>query len=287
MSEKADPVLLMAGSFLRRFGQDAGMRLQEVAGEIGLDVIYRQVKSYEGALLRIRGVPRGTIVISLGIREESRQKFTLAHEIAHFVLPDQQDLSAPCVKDSIENWDSELTRPEVDANRFAAQILMPGSVIAEYLSSEPSFESLRSIASHCGTSLTASGFQLMASTSFRACLVWSQTERVRWYKASEDFVRWVRKGHVSESSFAFDCFHGKKVPDRLEPVPASAWLFERGLKEGAKIWEQSVALPGYSAVLSLLIIREAIEAWDDHPDSLDELDPREFTLNRKNWPSKR
>lgn len=287
MSETVDPILMVAASFLDRFGQDAGRRLPEVAGEIGLDVVYRQAQSYEGALLRIKGVPRGCVVVNSSIREESRQRFTLAHEIGHFVLPDQQDLSAPCAKESIENWDDELNRAELDANRFAAEILMPRSIIADYLRAEPSFESLRSIASRCGTSLTASGFELMTLTSFRACLVWSHTGRVRWYRPSQDFVRWVRKGHLSESTFASDCFQGKPVPNSLEPVPASAWLFEKGLKEGAQIWEQSVALPGYSAVLSLLVMREAVDTWDDAPDSLDELDPREFTLDRKRWPSKR
>ena len=287
MGETIDPILVVTDSFLRRFGMDAGRRLPDIAHQIGLDVVYRRVETYEGALLRIKGIPRGCVVINSSIREESRQRFTLAHEIGHFVLPDQQDLSAPCVRDAIENWDEDLNRPEVDANRFAAEILMPRSILGEYLRSEPSFESLRSIAGLCGTSLTASGFQLMALTSFRACLVWSQKGRVRWYKPSQEFIRWVKKGHLSESTFASDCFKGKAVPDRLEPVPASAWLFEKGLKDDAKIWEHSVPLPGYSAVLTVLVMRDKVEAWDDAPDTLDELDPREFTVDRRRWPSKR
>ena len=287
MSEIVDPILVVTDSFLGRFGLDAGRRLPDVARAIGLDVVYRQVESYEGVLLRIKGVPRGCVVINSGIREESRQRFTLAHEIGHFVLPDQQDLSAPCARESIENWEEELKGPELDANRFAAEILMPRPVLQKYLRSEPSFEALRSIAGLCGTSLTASGFQLMALTSFRASLVWSKNGRVRWYKSSEDFVRWVKKGELSEGTFASDCFKGRQVPNELEPVPASAWLFEKGLSEQAKIWEHSVPIPGYEAVLTLLVMREAVETWSDTPDSLEELDPREFTLERRRWPSKR
>jgi len=48
-----------------------------------------------------------------------------------------------------------------------------------------------------------------------------------------------------------------------------------------------VPLPNYDAVLTLLVVRDAIESWNDDPDTLDELDPREFTLDRKRWPSKR
>ena len=55
------------------------------------------------------------------------------------------------------------------------------------------------------------------------------------------------------------------VPDQLAPVPASAWLHEKGLREGAQTWEQSVGLKRlkrlkrYGAVLSLLVIIEAVE----------------------------
>jgi hypothetical protein len=36
-------------------------------------------------------------------------------------------------------------------------------------------------------------------------------------------------------------------------------LYEKGLREGAQIWEQSVGLKNYGAVLSLLVIVEAAE----------------------------
>ncbi|MHB8656311.1 MAG: ImmA/IrrE family metallo-endopeptidase [Terriglobia bacterium] len=287
MRQKPDPVLLVSQSFLNRFGNDCGKRLPEVVREIGLEVVYCPAESYEGALLRIKGVPRGYVVVNSGIREESRQRFTLAHEVGHFLLPDQQELSSPCAKEKIENWNESLFRPEFDANQFAAEILMPRELVGTYLRTEPTIESTRSIAWQCGTSLTASAFRLAALTSFRAAVVWSKMGRVGWYKSSTEFIRWIRKGEVSNHTYAADCFKGKAVPDRLEPVPATAWLFDKGLREDARVWEQSVALPTYAAVLSLLVLREPVEAEDDSAPAEEELDPNEFTLNRTRWPSKR
>jgi Zn-dependent peptidase ImmA (M78 family) len=82
-----DLVALMSESFLRRFGLDSRDRLTEIAEEFGIDVLYRPAESYDGALLRIRDAQRGCIVINSRIREESRKRFTLAHEIGHLVLP--------------------------------------------------------------------------------------------------------------------------------------------------------------------------------------------------------
>jgi Zn-dependent peptidase ImmA (M78 family) len=254
-----DLVALVSESFLRRFGLDSRDRLTEIAGEFGIDVLYRPAESYDGALLRIRDAQRGCIVINSRIREESRKRFTLAHELGHFVLPGQQEVSAPCKQQRIENWDADLYRPELEANRFAAEILMPRGLMAEFVQSEPSLESIRSIAQLCGTSLTASAVRLITLTPHRAAVVWSQDQKILWSKLSEGFVRWIRKGEVRENSFAAQCYRKQCIPDQLAPVPASAWLHEKGLREGAQIWEQSVGLKRYGAVLSLLVIIEAVE----------------------------
>jgi Zn-dependent peptidase ImmA (M78 family) len=288
MSEKPDPVLVVSQSFLSRFGNDCGKRLPEVVAQIGLELVFREAESYEGALLRIKDIPRGFIVINSEIKEESRKRFTIAHECGHFLLPGQQDLSTPCSKEKIENWNEQLYLPELDANRFAAEILMPRDSVNPNLRLEPTMDSVQSIAATCGTSLTASGFRLIELTSFRAAIVWSQNNNVVWYKSSPEFVRWVRKGELTEETFAADCFKGRGVPKQLEPVPASAWLFEKGLKDGARIWEHSVSLPNYAAVLSLLVMRESVEAHEGiFSGEESDLDPVEFTLGRKRWPSKR
>src|ERR1700733_5236611 len=78
-------------------------------------------------------------------------------------------------------------------------------------------------------------------------------------EAVQGIVRWIRKGEVRENSFAAQCYRKQSVPDQLAPVPASAWLYEKGLQEGAQIWEQSVGLKNYGAVLSLLVIVEPVE----------------------------
>jgi Zn-dependent peptidase ImmA (M78 family) len=288
MNQKPDPVLIVSQSLLTRFGNDCGKRLPDVLGQIGLELIFREADSYEGALLRIKGVPRGFVVVNSKIQEESRKRFTIAHECGHFLLPDQQDLLAPCSTNTIENWDEELYRPEFDANRFAAEILMPRDFVARHLRIEPTFDSIKSIAAICGTSLTASAFRLIELTSFPAAIVWSQNNRVSWYKASGEFVRWIRKGELDDATFAADCFKHRNVPQNLESVLASAWLFEKGLVSGAQIWEHSVPLPNYGAVLSLLVMRQPIET-DESTFSIEDsdLDPEEFTLHRKRWPAKK
>jgi hypothetical protein len=287
MTEKPDSVLAASRAFLKRFGENCGKRLPEVLPEIGLQLHYRNATSYEGALLRMKGIPRGYIVASSEVQDVRRRRFTLGHEIGHYILPDQQDLCQPCGKTQIESWDDALAKPERDANQFAAEILMPRSIVQPFLRESPRFSHIDQIAQACETSLTASAYRLCELSAFRVAMVWSEALRVRWYKPSEEFIRWVQKGSVSQDSYAFDAFEGRPIPGTFESVPASAWLFEKGLKPDARILEHSVAMPNYDGVLTLLFIPDEIEDRGGSEPRLEELDPEEFTLRRKTWPGHR
>jgi hypothetical protein len=283
MAEDIDAVVVYARSFVESFGSDCGSRLDAVASTIGLTIEEATAKTFDGALLRVAGRPLGKVVLNRDIREEGRKLFTLAHEIGHYVLPAHGKSGAVCRTREVQNWAPGLPESELEANRFAAEILMPRELISTQLRVEPSFRVIRLIARRCRTSLTASTYRLVDLSSYRIAMVWSTAGRRIWYKPSDEFERAVEMGPVSPDSFAADCFRGEAVPDHPESVPATAWLYDNKLTEGARIWEESVPIPYYDAALSLLYIREPIEESEEEDA---ELDPAEFTLARRRWPVK-
>jgi hypothetical protein len=288
MNRVVDNVSAIAQGFLARFGEDCGLRLQEIVGEIGLTVEEADADSFEGALLRVSGTPRGTVVLNRNIREAGRRLFTLAHEIGHYLLPDQQDRAGPCSRNDIAQWSSKMPVPELEANRFASEILMPEVRIAETLRKEPQFDFVLQIARNCQTTLTAALYRYVELSNFRIAMVWSTKGRSIWYKASDEFGRSIELGALSNETYAYDCFLDRRVPNRLEPVPAKAWLYSSNLKDDAKILEQSIYLPFYASTLSLLYLKERVERRDDFDEEYEpELDPAEFTVYRRNWPRKK
>jgi IrrE N-terminal-like domain len=288
MNRAIDAVTAVARGFLARFGEDCGLNLRDVAAEIGLSVEEVEADSFEGALLRISGMPRGTVVLNKNIREDGRKLFTLAHEIGHYLLPDQQERAGPCSRSEIAQWSSKLPLPELQANRFAGEVLMPERRIADALKKEPQFGFVEQIAAECQTTLTAALYRYVELSTFRIAMVWSTKGRSIWYKASEEFGRAVELGELNIETYAHDCFQSQSVPAQLEPVSAKAWLYDSNLREGAKILEQSVYLPFYMSTLSLLYLNERVERRDDS-DGEDEsgLDPGEFTVYRRKWPGKK
>lgn len=120
------PPMEVATSFLDR----APVPLLEMAGGLGLDVDMDShlPASVSGLIVRERGSDGDRYRISInGLDSAVRQRFTLAHEISHFLL-------------HREYLDNELTddrmyrsrlgdRMERQANQLAARLLMPGNLV--------------------------------------------------------------------------------------------------------------------------------------------------------------
>ncbi len=89
-------LVLRADAFLQRFGVDCGTKLELLAADIGLTVVDKPAETFDGYLVRVVGQSRGRVILNSQLREAGRRLFTLAHEIAHFVLPGHDVLDGPC-----------------------------------------------------------------------------------------------------------------------------------------------------------------------------------------------
>lgn len=259
---------------------------ENVAKRLGLGVEYCDSSGFEGALVCSKETRAGTILVKKSIREDGRRKFTIAHEIGHYVLPHHGAEGSVCGSKDVESWDRSLPDEESEANDFAGELLIPRSLIEPPLvGSKPTLHLIREISRVFDTSLTASAFRIVGLTSFRAAIVWSTNGVIRWFKASEEFMAFVSvKDPVAEGTYAYDCFRGARVPDDLKSVRADLWLAESS-RNPEYVQEHSIWLPSYDSVLTLLYIEEsAIFLADPEEEALEELRPEDFTVNRRKWP---
>lgn len=89
------------------------------------------------------------------IHPSARQRFTIAHEIGHFIYDRKEIEERKGLKDSAM-WRSELsTMEEVRANRFAADLLMPDSKIDEILKAHKGKITVNTLAEELNVSLRA------------------------------------------------------------------------------------------------------------------------------------
>jgi hypothetical protein len=248
-----------------------------IAAQLQLDVNELDVKGFDGALVRAKGTPFGAIIVRDSIRESGRKNFTVAHEIGHFVLPGHENADLVCTSAEVGNWSDSSKELEREANEFAAELLMPDVVVRQIVgASEPSLGLIEKIASSCGASLSAAAWRYCHISGHRCAIVWASAEGDSWSRRSDEFRFGVSlAGANRQGTFANDCFAGRDTPDRPEPVSADLWLDSQNVAVGARIWEQSKALPSYSSVLTLLWIKERIEIYSDSDEEagLEDLDP--------------
>ncbi len=283
----SDVARTFASELVTSLSLDAPVDLVDVARRLGLQIRYCDASGFEGALVCSKDNHLGTVLVKKAIREIGRRKFTIAHEIAHYVLPHHGTSGTICRPKDVENWDRSLPEEEREANVFAGELLIPQSLVdASLLAEKPTFRAIRGLAAKFETSFTAASYRAMQLTPFRAAIVWSMDSVVRWFKASDEFEAFVSvRESVSEGTYAHDCFNGIAVPDDLKSVRSDLWLAASRRSNPDYILEHSIWLPSYNSVLTLLYIEDVGHSLqDDEGGALEELQPEDFTLRRRNWP---
>lgn len=258
---------------------------RQVTGELNLSVREVDSQGFDGALVRSHSETKGIIYVKRSIKEQVRKRFTMAHEIGHFILHADQKLT--CSPSDIESWAEEQANPERQADGFASELLLPSSEVREQIGPQwPSFQTVTKIADYFDASLTATARQYCNVAPHSCTLVWSVEGKIRWMYPSPRFAHWVPVGqNLGPDSFAAKVFEGRAVPKEMQEVAAEDWISSYWLLEDAVIWEQSIAMPNYKGCLSLLWVKREIERRPTAEDELlQELDPAEFTHRRKKWP---
>lgn len=285
------PPARFASLLLEAFKMEGKPDLPLLCRELGLRITEVDSTGFEGALVRSRAAQKGIIAVKRTTREASRKRFTIAHEIGHFVIPHHRLLGNVCDSPSLERFDKGLKPPEREANQFAAELLLPTKAVhSRFNLREPSLADISGVAREFETSLSATTYRYLDFTDLRCAMVWSGADRVFWYHRSDAFPFCLPLSDLpARHSAAGRLLAGEAVTERPHKVPPELWLDVRDAGRVNLLLEDAVFLPNYNAVLSLIWIAEMETHGGERDDDelLPELDPQEFTLDRKRWPTRR
>ncbi|MDD5726109.1 MAG: ImmA/IrrE family metallo-endopeptidase [Patescibacteria group bacterium] len=117
--------------------------VKKIAAALNIDVIEGEFRVENGkdvsGLIKMSG-KNGRPVIAVNTKEKpQRKRFTIAHEIGHFMLHGNeqlhidQDFEFAAFRDSTSSLATSLK--EIQANQFAAELLMPSDEIQEIIRS--------------------------------------------------------------------------------------------------------------------------------------------------------
>ena len=225
---------------------------------LGLRIREVDADGFEGALVRVPQQLKGIIAIKRSIREEGRKRFTICHEVGHFILPGHGTTDCVCLTEEVESWRKSMPEQELAANQFAAELLLPYQEIRPYvIKRDLTIVRAKEVSNEFHSSLTAACLKCVEVTEERCAVVLSTAGSIKWFRRNDNFGYFVRVNQrVSNASYASQLFSGMEVDEPFGFVPADAWLDSENLPSSLRIWEDSIFLPSYDATLTILTIHK-------------------------------
>jgi Zn-dependent peptidase ImmA (M78 family) len=224
--------------------------LEAIAEDQGVTVIDAPLKGMEARLLR-RG-KKGIIRVKAGLPEAGRRRFAIAHELGHWFLHEGISQIFLCTSDNIRDYKNHPV--EIEANIFAAEFLMPRWLFGKFIEGkDPTIETIQACALEFGTSLTSSAIRFTELSAHRTIIVLSTRGQIKWWRSKPDGSNpWIHHGAPLHSeSLAAYCTEDEPLSP-IEQVPNEAWLDDNPFSRQVEVSEQSMLLPGYNTVLTLL-----------------------------------
>ena len=220
-------------------------------------VVGKPLDDFEGGLFPSpSGKPRWLVAYNSAMPLKERLRYTVAHELGHYLLHRRPGEKILCRPQDMSIWRGEYKRREVEANHFAAGVLMPTDDYCRQVEGQPiDWELFRFCAARYGVSLTTAILQWLSFTPELAILV----------RSLDGFIYWGVSSTPAYRNGAF--FRTRDCPPRPVPEGSLAARMANGAASGRMehargVWlprfevtEFAIASERYDMTLSLLLLR--------------------------------
>jgi hypothetical protein len=210
-----------------------------------------------------------------------RKRFTVAHELGHFVLHRATQATFNCDKEGVYSGIDTLKKIEREADDFASNLLMPGDMLRERINGKRiDIHLLGDLAKEFGVSLEAMCIRLIKYTEQRAVLVYWDHGFLKYQWPSGDAKRTrvrLRKTGDPQEPLVGTLAANDEIEQEWDGVemPASAWCTSEA--DDIRLRELKHTYADGNRVLSLLMLESAPprlyqrSGWGDEetPDSYD------------------
>lgn len=242
-------------ALLHRIGwsQPSDMSVEEIAWSCGLIVKFKEMDGSQGRILM--NDREGIIAINRDITFQPKINYIISHEIGHAHMHRNSQLFSDNDR-TLSEWYSSGPQ-EAEANRFAAELLMPHVLFRSQVAGRKLELSLiAGVAEYFGASKTATFLRYAELGDFPIMVIFIENGIIKWKRPSSDFpYQWMENGTaLPPFTVAGDLhYHGIKE-NKPEKVDAIEWFpddFQCQYDKNAKLWEQCYRA-GPSGILTCL-----------------------------------
>jgi hypothetical protein len=137
-----------------RINHPSDISIENIAWTQGALVVEDGLRGCDARLVYIPGVRPAILRVKKPLSPPGKRRFAIAHELGHLKLSHSPGKPTECSEREFHAWYKDQRDQEVEANIFAAELLMPESLFAPRLQNlPPSFETIENLASDFQTTL--------------------------------------------------------------------------------------------------------------------------------------
>lgn len=249
--------------------------LKKLAFDVGItDFEDFETNGFVGALITDETKSRGIILTQANLKK-GRRRFTIAHELGHFLIPSHRG-NKHCTPEDLREMSLNTThrKQEAEANRFAANVLMPKPWMkrdAEQLG-EVEISHLQILAKRYQTSLEATINRYIDLTDDRCAFIFSKDNVIRYARPSRGFPKLglAPTDQLPTSSATIVAPSSElRTPTVWFNVDSSVWLETSWGEQSQGILEQSMRQQGGHCI-TLLFVAQTEEPEDEGGPDLEE-----------------
>ncbi|MBC2601163.1 ImmA/IrrE family metallo-endopeptidase [Puniceicoccus vermicola] len=238
---------------LQRFTiDDPTFPIENLAYALGVDIEYGGITNADAWLLKCDN-GRGVIRLNKTITSPSRQRFSIAHELGHWVMHTNVTQGYLCTAKDLQDYGR--SPEEAEANWFAATLLMPKSLIpSNFHKRDPSFEYIMELASHFQTSFTSTARRFVELSRQPVVLISSSSGVINWSARSQNAKYYFlpNGSSVPRHSLTEEVTTKGRTKGAPESVEPEIWFPERTFSEDEELFEEVKCLVNYDISLTLL-----------------------------------
>lgn len=224
--------------------------IEDLARQLDIEEIAElESQGFEGGLITDDARSRGIILVN-GLAVRGRRRFTIAHELGHFLIPThkpKQGAEFMCSRSDMRQWSisdqNGYARMEAQANEFAALMLMPPPLLRKVIGGfrDPNLGQAIDLAKQFDVSKEAAARAFANYHDEPVAVIVTKDGRIdRIYRNATRFPRLsVQPGDaVPKQSHLHHAL--KTKTDHSEPVTAAAeaWLESRWEQRLPDLYEQ-------------------------------------------------
>lgn len=239
-------------------------------------------KTVSGILVYVNnvfGIKYATYIDNQGF-----QNFCVAHELGHYFLPEHPEkLLLTGVHESHAGF-SSADRCELEADHFAAGLLMPAFLFDPLLNKlQSGLRSIETLSRACGTSLTATAIRYAERTADPVAIILSEGASICYCFMSDAMrgireLSWLKKGLPvprNTVTYRFNKTQNNILKGSLAEggTSFSDWF---GCDLSYELYEEVKGLGGYGKTLTVLTVDEVLDQdeMDEEDDLIESWTPR-------------